>query len=463
MDALLKRVLKKASPTKSQERELDRISRLVLSATNAVATKFGCESMLAGSVTRNTWLPDKKEVDVFVLFPENTPREILEKEGVEIGKRVVSRLGGKSIISYAEHPYVHGKIGNYEIDVVPCYKIKSAEKIKSAVDRTPFHVRYIERNLLPEKAGEVRLLKQFFKGLGVYGADLKTEGFSGYLCDLLIIKHGSFREFIKSASKWGAKEIISVTGEKISSSVLKNFKRHPLVVIDPVDSDRNVAAALTPKNYVKFTEAARSFIRKPSEDYFFPKKIPMNAAQFKKLLDWKGTKIISIAFKPPKVIPDILWPQLRKAADMVEKILRENEFIVLNKGVWSDGNKTALIIFEMETALLPETQKRIGPSTLLQKNSNNFREHYKDAMKLYVEGDRWVAEIKRKFRTPEGKLMESLRRDVKALQEKGIPGYIADSMQKSFRLLMDENVYEHCRKLKIGKELGIFLKEFFQR
>lgn len=463
MDALLKRVLKKASPTKSQERELDRISRLVLSATNAVATKFGCESMLAGSVTRNTWLPDKKEVDVFVLFPENTPREILEKEGVEIGKRVVSRLGGKSIISYAEHPYVHGKIGNYEIDVVPCYKIKSAEKIKSAVDRTPFHVRYIERNLLPEKAGEVRLLKQFFKGLGVYGADLKTEGFSGYLCDLLIIKHGSFREFIKSASKWGAKEIISVTGEKISSNVLKNFKRHPLVVIDPVDSDRNVAAALTPKNYVKFTEAARNFIRKPSEDYFFPKKIPMNAAQFKKLLDWKGTKIISIAFKPPKVIPDILWPQLRKAADRVEKILRENEFIVLNKGVWSDGNKTALIIFEMETALLPETQKRVGPSTLLQKNSNNFREHYKDALRLYVEGDKWVAEIKRKFRTPEGKLMESLRRDVKTLQEKGIPGYIADSMSKSFKILMDEKVYEHCRKLKIGKELGIFLKEFFQR
>jgi tRNA nucleotidyltransferase (CCA-adding enzyme) len=46
--------------------------------------------------------------------------------------------------------------------------------------------------------GEVRLLKKFMKGTGVYGAEIKIGGFSGYLCELLILKYRSFAQTIEA-------------------------------------------------------------------------------------------------------------------------------------------------------------------------------------------------------------------------------------------------------------------------
>jgi len=62
------------------------------------------------------------------------------------------------VIAYAEHPYVRAQITHkteskpaekivYDVDIVPCYAVKKATEIKSAVDRTPFHNKWLEKNL----------------------------------------------------------------------------------------------------------------------------------------------------------------------------------------------------------------------------------------------------------------------------------------------------------------------------
>ena len=94
-------------------------------------------------------------------------------------------------IRYAEHPYVHGIVKGVEVDVVPCYRLKDASRIKSAVDRTPFHHEWL-KDRIKGKENEVRLLKGFLKANGLYGAEYKVRGFSGYLCELLIMFYGSF-------------------------------------------------------------------------------------------------------------------------------------------------------------------------------------------------------------------------------------------------------------------------------
>jgi len=43
-------------------------------------------------------------------------------------------------------------------------------------------------------------LKQFMKGIGVYGSELRRRGFSGYLTELLVINYGSFLGVLKEAS-----------------------------------------------------------------------------------------------------------------------------------------------------------------------------------------------------------------------------------------------------------------------
>ena len=131
LDAVLLSALKKITPTLQEEQEI----RSVLGEVEgAVRSRLGKLSYtLAGSFVRNTWMRDKKEFDIFILFPEFTRRQTLEKKGLELGKRIVKSLGGKWTVAYAEHPYTRASYKGFAIDIVPCYKISDPSKIKSAV------------------------------------------------------------------------------------------------------------------------------------------------------------------------------------------------------------------------------------------------------------------------------------------------------------------------------------------
>ena len=84
-------------------------------------------------------------------------------------------------------------------------------------------------NLRPEQHDQVRLLKQFLKGIGVYGADAKVCGFSGYLAELLVLRYGDFDQAIVAGVSWTAGTVLSMAEEAGSGF------RTPLVFIDPVD------------------------------------------------------------------------------------------------------------------------------------------------------------------------------------------------------------------------------------
>ncbi len=457
MENLIRRVLKKISPDKRESEEIKKISVSFLEAVRKYAEKYSAETILAGSITRDTWLRDKREIDIFVAFPENITEEQLEKIGLDIGKKAIKSIGGRYIVSYAQHPYVHGKAGKYEVDIVPCYKLQSAENIKSAVDRTPFHVRFIEENMDANQSGDVRLLKQFCKSAGVYGADLKTEGIPGYMCDLLIIKYGSFANAIKSISAWKPGHRITFNDAK--SSV--KFDNQPLILIDPVDPKRNVAAAMSPKNFEKLVRSARDFCKKPSEKFFeiIPKK-PMEKAEFRKLVRARNTSIISIIFRPPKVVPDIVWPQLRRASERLAGMLKENEFRVMNRSSWTDENKIAVIMLEMEVFHLPNIKKMTGPSVFAHANAKNFIEHYSsEHVKPHIEGASWVVEIKRKHIEASEYIRSKLKRDKKTLAEMGIPSHIANSIHSGFKITEDDGVY---KTINPNKNAKAFVREFFE-
>ena len=122
----------------------------------------------------------------------------------------------------------------------------------------------------------VILLKKFLKGVGVYGAEIKVGGFSGYLCELLIIHYGSFLNLLKSVVnwRWRRKRIvidIEKSYEKKGVDPTQVFDS-PLIVIDPIDDRRNVASALREDRLSEFIAAAKAFLRNPSEHFFFPPK-----------------------------------------------------------------------------------------------------------------------------------------------------------------------------------------------
>jgi tRNA nucleotidyltransferase (CCA-adding enzyme) len=456
MESVLKRILKRITPSDGEREELSNVLGRIMDATDNVISPLGLKKTIAGSFIRDTWLADKKEIDLFIMFPVSYSRESLERVGLDVGKKIVRKLKGAYEIAYAEHPYVKGRVKGFAVDIVPCYRVKSASKIKSAVDRTPFHNKYIEKHLKPEMSKDVRLLKQFCKAIDVYGSDIRTLGFSGYLCELLIIKHRTFKNLVRSARKWRFGVFKDLEGR----CVLRRgyFKNQPLVVIDPTDPKRNVAAALSDENFMKFVEACNKFSEKPSERFFEMDKKAVKKSELRKHLKGRGTELFVLKFKRPRVVDDILWSQMRRTAARIVSLSREHEFEVFDHSVWSDEDHSYLI-FEMKTWELPVIRKLTGPPVSSKKHSKEFRDKYKKD-DVRVEGKRWVAEVKRKYRGFGDLLEDFLDKPERSLLKEGVRSHIARSVSGGFKILKSKDVGETVGK---NRDFAVFLRKYFER
>lgn len=466
---VLKEVLKEIKPKADERKKLVSLAKKTLNLTNRIARRHKAKAILAGSITRDTWLPGKREFDVFVLFPEKMKTKRMEESGLKIGKQVVKKLKGEHKIEYAEHPYVSGLVEGIDIDIVPCFEVKSTENLKSAVDRTPFHVRYIEKKLPLRLSDEVRLLKQFLTANSIYGADAKTEGFSGYVCELLLIRYKSFMNVLKAAVNWKVGEVIDL--EKFYKKpdyqkLRKQFRDQALILIDPTDKNRNTAAAISPTSFFKFKKVAKQFLANPVREDFFEKD--MQAITESQLIQrqlGRRTELILVKFSPPQVVPDILWPQLRRFAERLQSILEETryEFKVLRRDVYTNEKDLAAVLLEMEVSKLPIVQKRIGPSIFDIKDAENFLNKYKDLAIAgpFVEDKFWVVEIKRKFLTAREKLQDSLNKPAEILKAKGIPNFIADQLAKGFEIVSENSKIMEIVKKDIN--FGRFLRRYFEK
>ncbi|MAF89580.1 MAG: CCA tRNA nucleotidyltransferase [Euryarchaeota archaeon] len=443
MEKLLKEVLKRVNPSKE---EIDAISEFTKKVLKT-AKSLGVEATVQGSIAKDTWVSGTHDLDVFICFNEDVPRSRLEKDGISFGKKIIKELGGKPELVYAEHPYTKSTIAGFVLDIVPCYKLESASKIKSAVDRTPFHTEYILKNFSGKQTSEVRLLKRFMKGIGVYGAKEKVRGFSGYLCELLILEYGSFLDLISAAGKWKVGQ--SLDKEKFGTA--KNFD-DSLIVIDPTDKNRNVAAALDKDKYEIFIKASREFQRKHKIEFFFPNEVKsFSKESLKKELSKRGHLAI-LEFKPPKVVEDILYSQLRKSAHTIVAFMKRAHFPVL--GYSYTSGDFSHILLDLEIASLPDKQKVDGPPTDVdQKFQDEFAKKHKKN-KTWISGGRWHVEIDRVHRTPESLLNEI----IKSPKDYGIGKYVAESLSKECKLLSSAEILDSD-----SEELAKFITSYLSK
>ena len=129
---------------------------------------------LVGSVAKNTALKGKSDIDIFIAFPLDTDKQFLKEKGLELAYKCCDEFGGIADQHFASHPYVTADIEGFEVDIVPCYAINDGSELKSAVDRTILHTRYIKDNLTESQQDEVLLLKRFMAMTGTYGSEFKV-------------------------------------------------------------------------------------------------------------------------------------------------------------------------------------------------------------------------------------------------------------------------------------------------
>ena len=357
------------------------------------AREVDFEHYLVGSIAKGPHLTDP-DIDLFLLFDPSVPREKLEVYGVSIG---CEAIGGRE--HYAEHPYIRGEFNGLKIDIVPAYKITDPEQKMTAVDRTPFHTEYVKAHLAEEKHDDVRLLKRFMKGIGTYGAEARVEGFSGYLCEILIIKFGSFREVLGTAKDWGKGEAIS-----IENSSETRFDS-PLVFIDPVDRNRNVASAVSLDSLATFIFAAGTYLDSPRPEFFFPNELPaLGPEEIKNKLAHRGG-MLALTLPKPDIIDDILYTHIRKFQRNLGQLLESKDFVTIasRSGIF-DGK--IVLIFELKHFELPLSSHHRGPPIWISDNSGHFLSkwrHNPDALsEPFIRGGHWHVFIRRKhFRADE--------------------------------------------------------------
>ena len=404
------------------------------------------EVALMGSAAKGTSLMGNRELDIFLLFPKKYPHDKMCGLGLQYAKAAFK--GEKTQLRYAQHPYLRVFAGKYSADIVPAYKINSIEEKGSAVDRSQLHAKYVkERFRAADLRPDVLLLKRFLKNIGAYGAELRIEGFSGYLCELLILHYGGFAQLLHAASAWKNPKI-DVAGH-YASKEMPAFFDAPFIVIDPVDQKRNVAAVVSQTSLSRFIFHARSFLKRPSGKFFFSQKQQHSASRMRKLIASRKTHVLALRFAAPQVVDDILWPQLKRASQCIVKSLSAQDFQPFGYYHWSDG-KECVLLLELSHGQLSCVRRVSGPAIHFAQDCEKFLSAHKNALNLHLEHERLVAVEKRAQCTVEGALKAAL----KTPRKLGIPENFCPLVKK-YRLLPTSAL--------LSKKYLEFLGDYFTR
>jgi tRNA nucleotidyltransferase (CCA-adding enzyme) len=459
IDAIHEEILKKITPTQADRIKITALAKDLQQKVALACQEQGVKAAVRveGSVAKDTWLREEPEIDIFMRLPTTIPRRSLGEISLKIARKATE--GAKQIERFAEHPYLEAFIGDVRVNIVPCYDVKQGEWV-SATDRTPFHTDYVRKRLTKTLRNEVLLLKKFLKGIGAYGAEIKTGGFSGYLCELLILHYKSLVETLRAFAGYTQRIVIDIEGFYAGrEKELRLLFPEPLVIVDPVDKGRNVASAVQPQKLYTLVGAARAFLKKPNAKFFYPPKLTaLTTEDLKTKLETRGASLIFLTLGSIEAVPDVLWGQLYKTQRALRKLAELNDFKVLRDAVWSDEKTLSVIVFELEQHVLPCVMKHMGPPLKREKESENFLSKYasNDAVVSgpYIQDGMWVVELRRSFKDYVELLKEKLEDGGRNI---GVAELISQAFREKLEILVKS---EMIQVYDSNREFAEFLTGF---
>src|SRR4029077_20594515 len=214
------------------------------------------------------------------------------------------------------------------------------------------------------------------------------------------------------------------------------------VVIDPIDPNRNLAAAAREDKLWGFVAASREFQKNPGTWYFFPtRSAAKTRSQFSKLFDYQNRDIAVIFFDHPRIMPDVLWGQLLKMEKSLTELMTRQDFHPIRSTVWSDEVRSSSIFVELDSLSLSEVQLRQGPPVSKMDDSQGFLDRHlvaKDTVRgPWIEADRWVVDKKRGVLTIRQLVPAALKDPRLGL---AVPEQLNRSFRQSVRVLENRKI-----------------------
>ena len=397
---ILYEVLEEIQPDKNYEKEI--FGRLNLITRKINKNQKYIKAVLGGSGAKGTWLKTF-DADIFVLFIYKKFKDKSDKLS-DILEKILKKRFRNVIRLHGSRDYFQIKQGNFTFEIVPILKIKKAENSKNITDVSPLHSKWVlkHKNLI----NEIKLTKQFCQSQNVYGAETYIRGFSGYVCEILTVYYASFLNLIKNAAKWQDKVVIDpekyYRGKDVFKLVNTSKLVSPLIVIDPVQKDRNASAALSIEKFNIFKNSAREFLKNPSKEFFAKKDIESLFFMEKS----KNHKLISIDVNPLRGKSDIVGSKLLKIYEFLRNELNKHDFKVL-KADWEwDRKGNAIFYFLFNKNPLSKFIEIIGPPLKIKQHVDNFKRMHE---KTLIKHGKIFAVEERKSVVPEDLLKNIIK------------------------------------------------------
>ena len=298
----IKEILTKIKPTKE---EVTLVNEIYKNIKSKIKIKDAVVE-LGGSGAKDTWLSKTNDIDIYVKFNKS-----------KYSKKDISTILEKSLKKHFRISKLHGsrdyfqiKIKKFTVEIIPILKINKVKEAENITDISPFHVKYVKKY---NKGDEIRLVKEFCKAQNCYGAESYIQGFSGYVLEILTIKYGSFNNFIKNISKWKKPTLIG--NKNLINKLNKSKTKSPLILIDPVDEDRNASAAVNEEKYNQLITSCKNYLKKPSEKFFIKQEFNLEKIKNK----YKNKNLIILNIKPLTGKQDVVGSKLLKCLNYIQK------------------------------------------------------------------------------------------------------------------------------------------------
>jgi tRNA nucleotidyltransferase (CCA-adding enzyme) len=392
---LLNEVLGKISPSRQEKKMVSEASSEFLKKISKGLK--GAKAVLGGSAAKGTWLSGTFDIDVFVCFDYKAFKDKSSKLS-DLLRRHLKKKFKKVAVMHGSRDYFKVKQGKFNFEVIPVLEISKAKQAMNIMDISPLHLAWVKRRINKKLADEVRLTKAFCRAQNIYGAESYILGFSGYACEVLTIHYGTFLKLVRAATKWKDKQVIDPERHLRRKCALKELNKSkiqgPLILVDPVQPNRNVTAALSKEKFGRFVKSAKTFLRRPSKKFFERSIISIEGLRKRA----KGKRLIIIEAKPVKGKEDIIGAKLLKALEFVNKELATNDFKVYSYG-WSWEKKSkAIYWFILDKKSLNKKIIVSGPPLRKKEHACRFRKKHK---KIFIRNRRIYAVENRLFVKPE--------------------------------------------------------------
>lgn len=340
---ILKNIIKKITPSREEKLALDRALLQFEARLRPSLKKYQARIFVGGSLAKQTLVKRNTsyDIDIFILFPykkfkdKSSRLSDFLKQALKYNKiRCITLKGSRN--------YFQVKFKNLVLELIPILAIKKANQALNITDISLLHVSYVLQQIKKNKklADEIKLAKAFCYGADCYGAESYIKGFSGYALEVLVSYYGSFLKFINAAAKWKlptsfeTRIIIDPKHHYKSKRQLleemNEAKLHsPIILVDPVQQERNACAALSFETLKRFIETAKKFLAHPDELFFFKEKT--NIEKLRAIAKRNKAKLIILKTISTKNKIDVAGAKLKKFYEFLYFMFKKNGFKVLLK------------------------------------------------------------------------------------------------------------------------------------